>query len=159
MKAPDPYSLDRMADIVMPPRVPLWPPAGIWYFALALMTLWGSVFLKRKLSRFLGDSYRRQALVELRSINQGDYATLSVLLKRVAMVSFRTEEVASLVGADWIDFLKDSCSRSQFDSPVKDQIANATTLGPTGKTDSSVWRSAVQDATAWIKHHQSEPHK
>ena len=34
---PDPTSLERLHDIVLPPPVPWWPPAPGWYWVMGLL--------------------------------------------------------------------------------------------------------------------------
>ena len=60
------------------------------------------------LRKYKANAYRRAgiALVE----NAKTARELSVILKRVALVSFDRESVASLYGKEWIKFLNASCA-------------------------------------------------
>ncbi|MBF0177617.1 MAG: DUF4381 domain-containing protein [Magnetococcales bacterium] len=98
-----------------PPPIPLWPPAPGWWLLLGLLLLtgvatWGWLAWQRKKRQ----DPQRAALVELAAIeaqfrNNGDATALAVgisaLLKRCAMIRHARQEVASLSGESWLQFL------------------------------------------------------
>lgn len=108
----DPYSLSRLRDILVPNAPPMWPPAlGVWVLLglvlLALLTVgWRSAMLWRR------NAYRRAGLALLSKAQTAH--EVSVLLKRVALVAFPREQVASLYGEEWVAFLARTCPRSDF---------------------------------------------
>ena len=113
----DPTSLDRLQDIVQPQPVAWWPPAPFWYCLIALAAVWLCHGLAVAAYRWIQNAYRRQALRELALvIDHGDRrpAAISTILKRVALVSFPPEEVASLSGDAWLRFLNETCSEVDF---------------------------------------------
>ncbi|HIE54750.1 MAG TPA: DUF4381 domain-containing protein [Chromatiaceae bacterium] len=106
--------LSGLKDIHLPDPVGWWPPAPGWWLLAALLLvllfLLGRVWRARRCGRALYD----EALAELEVIrshyeSRGDpqqaVRDLSRLLRRVAISRFPREEVAGLVGDDWLGFL------------------------------------------------------
>jgi len=120
---PDSIGLQNLHDIVVPAPVSWLPPAPGWYalaLTLLLFLIWGAVVWYRHRRRNL---YRRQALAELARIETalaGDGATnlllprVPELLKRAALAAYDREEVASLSGKPWLDFLDHSGGKPLF---------------------------------------------
>jgi Domain of unknown function (DUF4381) len=107
-------ALGSLADIVTPAPVS-WMPQTWGWAALAILVL-GVITTAcwRWLRWYKINRYRRAALVELHQLekNIGDPALrrqivgeLPVLLKRVALAAWPREEVASLSGTEWAQFL------------------------------------------------------
>ena len=107
--------LSRLRDIVEPAAVPGWPPApGVWAI-LGIAALWILAGFLLAYLRRRRNAYRRAALSELGDIRRrlGSDDTrgtalqeVPVLLKRVALVAFPRESVASLSGDAWLAFLR-----------------------------------------------------
>ena len=151
----DPASLANLADIVLPPPVPWWPPAPGWYAVLALALLAALGLALVLIRRQVANRYRREALAELARMPSAGLAGLPELLKRVALCAWPRARVAALTGRDWWRFL-DATSPQGFpesqgqtlarlaydpDTPLTEQ--EATTLHATSRN--------------WI--HQHHPHK
>jgi len=104
----DPGSLQNLNDIVLPGAVPWWPPAPGWYAVLAVLLallLWVSF---RALKAWRKNTYRRQALRELASIEARGCAAAAdvpVLLTRAALSAWPRAGVAARTGAGWHAFL------------------------------------------------------
>ncbi len=101
--------LTPLKDVHLPTEPSLFPPATGWWIVagvLCILIIGSFLFLY-----FLKRSPKRYALRILKSIerNQSDLPTigveLGILLKRVALVAFPREEVASLSDKEWADFL------------------------------------------------------
>ena len=111
-------ALESLKDIAVPQPVSWMPQTWGWALAAALLLVVFMLLALRALRGYRANAYRRQALVELNGIERrvldpqtrhdavGD---LAELLKRVALVAWKREEVATLSGAAWIDFLKRHC--------------------------------------------------
>jgi len=107
-----PPDLSQLRDIHLPAAVSWWPPAPGWWAVAAVVLLGasGAVFMLRRRKR---NRWRRTALHELKMLREEVVAqqmqsalnNLSVLLRRVAISRFPREEVASLHGQPWLDFL------------------------------------------------------
>jgi hypothetical protein len=134
------YSLSNLRDIVVPDPPALWPPApGVWLMlgilaALVLAVAWyAHASWQRK-------AYRRAGLALL-----GDARTaydVAVILKRVALAAFPRGRVASLYGEDWVAFLNQTCSDSDFA-----EVGTADAGAPPGP-------ELIQLADRWIRHHR-----
>lgn len=148
----DPCSLDNMRDIVVGREVPWWPPAPAWYLVLAIAGLLAGLWTMRFVTRWHQNRYRRIAIKELSAMQIGDVRELSELLKRVALVSYPTEQVASLTGKPWADFLRLEVQGAQFGHPMTSPLETATS-DPDPDVDSDTWRELLDDARCWILHH------
>lgn len=134
------YSLDNLRDITLPDPPPLWPPApGVWVL-LGIVLLAMGIFVYQRHRAKKRNAYRQAGLALL------DGATtvhdVSVILKRVALVAFPREQVASLYGEDWANFLRRTCARHKFS-----RITQA-------RPDERASRKVIRLAAAWIKHHR-----
>lgn len=102
----DPGDLANLADLVLPPAISFWPPAaGVWIVggtavAAVAVACW------RGWQRYRADAYLRRALVELGKVSSAEQ--VSAVLKRAAMVAYGRERVASLTGAGWTSFIRET---------------------------------------------------
>jgi predicted negative regulator of RcsB-dependent stress response len=107
-----PLSLENLHDIIVPAPPSFWPLApGLW-LVLALIASFLILFGWHRYSNWKFNAYRRAGIALL-----DDAATtrdVSVILKRVALAAFPREEVASLYGNEWIEFLNDACSQNDI---------------------------------------------
>lgn len=157
----DPYSLDRLADVVTPEPVLWWPPAPGWYFLIAIAAVWLYAGIIKAFVRWRRNAYRRQALTELRELSAGDFCGLSTLLKRVALVAFPRHQVASLAGQKWTTFLTTTCVGADFESTPACRIGTASyepSPSPDGidQVSPDQWNQITQLATTWISGHNGE---
>lgn len=119
----DAEPLAKLRDIHLPAPISWWPLAPGWYL-LALVGLFSVVALILVIRRhYLG---KRAKLASLRLLSQyyEEYqrgATsqetsmkISELLRRVAMVYFPREQIASLQGRAWLDFLARNVRGADF---------------------------------------------
>ena len=134
----DPYSLSKLHDIVMPEPVSWWPLApGVWVlvgFAVVVILVMTWRFYRSRQS----NAYRRAGLALL--ADAGTAHDISVILKRVALVVFPRQHVASLYGQEWIAFLNQTCPRCDFSSLLDKQSAPD---------------DLASLARIWINYHQS----
>jgi len=112
----------QLRDIHLPAAAPFWPPApGWWVLAgvILLLLAWvGAVaWRRRRLERA-----RRRILDALAAL-EADFArehsserlaSISLLLRRLALSRFPRERVAGLTGAAWLRFLDESGGDGQF---------------------------------------------
>jgi len=112
----------QLRDIHLPAAAPFWPPApGWWVLAAVLLLLlaWaGAVAWRRRRL----DRARRRILDALAAL-EADFtrersserlASISLLLRRLALSRFPRERVAGLTGAAWLRFLDESGGHGQF---------------------------------------------
>ena len=157
----DPASLKNLNDIVVPPPAPWWPPAPGWYIAsgiLALLLLW-RIYIYWQASR--RNRYRRAALKELSVIRiQGDSAALRrlpLLLKRTALSAWPREEVASLSGLAWHEFLDRTAQSDLFTGgagQILDQLAyTGRETAPPAVAETGALLAASE---FWLKNHHRD---
>ena len=112
--APDPGSLDRLRDIVLPGSPPWWPPAPGWIAVFILGLLASTVVAVLLIRRYRAGRYRRAALANLRGLeaawnesgrHQAALLGIPELLRRTAIAGFGREEVVGLTGEIWLRFL------------------------------------------------------
>lgn len=153
---PDPASLDRLHDIVVPPPVPWWPPAPGWLWLLSVVALMGLVLLLHAARHWQRNRYRREALAELAQIvaaNHSDTAArMAALLKRTALTAYSRPAVAALTGSDWFAFL-DRSGGTHFSAGLGAALECAN-YGIGGATlDAPGTRALANEIRAWIRHH------
>ena len=151
-------ALSALRDIHLPEAVSLWPPAPGWWVAAGLVVALAVALRLLQLRR--RRSVARAALRELDGLERdhegtgdaGAYAVrLSALLRRVALARFPRNEVASLHGATWIDFLNRASARTGFPSEVVEAMERTVFAPPfeeSPREDTAAWGAA---ARAWIR--------
>ena len=161
----DAINLDRLHDIIVPPPVPWWPPAPGWYWVLGLVVVLLLTALITGLIRWQHNRYRREALAELarqevalKNAEMRSPALLSLaeLLKRTALTAFQRENIATLTGPKWFDFLDHTASGSKFRDALGAVLENATYDPRTADTlDPQKLHSMVEAIRHWINHHDT----
>jgi Domain of unknown function (DUF4381) len=145
--ATDPADLANLRDIVLPPVVPYWPPAPGWWIVAATLLAMALLLFARSVMRHRRNAYRRTALRELEAIGpirDGAAAQhLSAVLKRVALVTFGREQVASLSGQSWLAFLNRTGRTNAFEE----------TLGFDTPADGD---AVAKAARQWIRQHRRD---
>lgn len=143
----DPGDLSNLADLALPPAISFWPPAaGIWIVggaALAALAVAGW----SRWQRYRADVYLRRAQAELRAASSVEQ--VSAVLKRAAVVAYGRARVASLTGAGWIAFIRETAPVGR---PVDRLIAGFEGLlsakGPGSQADPA---SLATEAAAWLR--------
>ncbi|RUR09548.1 DUF4381 domain-containing protein [Legionella septentrionalis] len=127
---PPQQELAHLRDIHIPPAIGWWPLAPGWYvilclLAVALFALAFFLYRHYKRGRAKRHALRILKTYRLEYAQQGNAqitcARISELLKRVALVYFPREQVASLQGEDWINFL-DKTGRGIDFQPLKMEL-------------------------------------
>jgi hypothetical protein len=154
--------LQQLRDIHLPPDIGWWPLAPGWWLLLALFlgllaaALWWSV------QRWRQGAYRRAGRQELRECHErwqadGDHSqflqSVNNILKRAALASFPWNNVASLSGDRWVNFLDDHATGAGIGfsgGPLDSALYS-------GRVDSSGLEQCYQAALAWLSHHRSQP--
>jgi hypothetical protein len=149
----DPASLKNLQDIVVPHAVPWWPPAPGWYGigAIILAALAIAAFLAWRRRR--ADAYRRIALAELERL---DLEAVPELVKRVALAVFPREQVASLSGAAWLEFLDRTGRMASFTgSPCSRLTSLAYDPEVVRSIDASQRDRILTCVRQWIRRHRA----
>ena len=145
---PDPTSLDRLHDLVLPPGVPWWPPAPGWYALFVLPALAGGWLAWRRWQHWRADAYRRAALRELASPR--DATAVAELLRRTALAVEPRPVVAGMTGRAWTDWLAAQCPEAIPD-PVRSQLYTGVYGRPAPDQDLAMLRAY---AACWIARHR-----
>ena len=133
-------SLAGLHDIVAPTSPPLWPPAeGFWALLLLLAVILVSAWRQRRLAQ-RRNAYRKAGLSLLKQADS--VHDVSVTLKRVALAAWPREQVASLYGREWVEFLNSHCRGSRFDEHSWDN--------PETTADKVLQKKAAH----WIRRHR-----
>lgn len=142
--------LSRLRDIHLPQQgVSWWPPAPGWWIVAALAALL-AIAVYWFLRRYRDNRWRRQALAELMQLQQQSVsgwqqvAQLSALLRRVAISCFPRQDVASLTGRAWLDFL----DQHGGDFEAYADLLLTAPYRQDGAIDSA---ALLQRAEAWIR--------
>lgn len=144
-----------MHDLVWPEPVAMVPQTHGWWVLMgwSLAVIW--MIARRLLLRRRAGRYRRQALAQLKSIAAGAgddptsaAAQIAGLLKRTALAVYPREQVASLYGVDWADFLSETCGGDAAVERAAGQFAAAPYRGDVDG------RELVGPARRWIKRHR-----
>lgn len=108
------------------PPPELWPPAPGWWLLAVLLLAVLLVAVAWGWRRYREYRFRRKVLHEIDQIsnrysetNSADYLSeIGVLLRRIALQRYPAEQVASLTGGDWLQFLDSTGGDGGFSNGV-----------------------------------------
>ncbi len=108
--------LQQLKDIHLPNPIGFWPPALGWWILFGTLPFLVFVvyYLKKPYQAYLLKKQLMQQLNQLEQTYQkkgsaiDSMQKLANLLKRAALMSYPREQVASLHGVDWVNFLQTS---------------------------------------------------
>ncbi len=150
--------LAGLRDIHLPPDIGWWPPALGWWFVLLLGILL-VIFTVRKFWKFLmSRRYRKEALAELKMIQNGGadagsiriLQDLAVLMRRVALHRSGRREVSDLSGDEWLKFLDRMGNTDDFTIGAG-KVFGEEMYKATAEIDSEKVFSVVEK---WIRKHK-----
>ena len=100
--------LTQLNDILAPSLPSFWPLAPLYWFLLGggIIALLGALSLLKKYKKH--KLKQKKALQQLQHLKQSkaNFVLLNQLLKGVALLYFPRQQVASLHGQQWFDFLQ-----------------------------------------------------
>jgi hypothetical protein len=157
-----PNPLDQLRDIHLPEPISWWPPApGWWILALASSVLlaWLLRFLYR---RYKAKHYRRQALAQLKELqelqagsdSQEQLRALFVLLKQTANCAYPNRQPSSMNIESFVEFLRFSCDKSDFSQSTGE--LQTLLYSKQISEQSQDLEALFEDARIWIKNHMVE---
>lgn len=121
--SPEPDQLRQLHDIHMPTALDPWSIAPGWYALAGLLLVMMIAILIAVVCWYRRGKVKREAMSMLaqyektytpKTDTQTMTAALNELLKRVALVYFPREQVASLCGQEWVDFLQETSQNLDF---------------------------------------------
>ncbi len=117
--------LTLLKDIHNPDQFSIWPLAPGWYILMVMLLigiLLSSIYLLRK---YLSQLRRHRVRTELTEIMthfdddpQQSFIELSQLVRRIVLAHYKREQVASLQGEAWLNFLDDHCESTEFSQGI-----------------------------------------
>ena len=126
-------SLVNLKDIHLPPPVSFWPPApGWWILAVLLISslFIGGVLFYRQHKKRKPKTEALRILKDLQILYQNSkddvvsLRNLSNLLRRTALTFYDNDEVASLQGSSWLEFLDKTGKTKEFSQGVGKVLGN-----------------------------------
>ncbi|MCZ7463817.1 DUF4381 domain-containing protein [Rhizobium rhizogenes] len=156
-------ALRTMHDIVVPAPVSWFPQTWGWAAVLVVLIVLLCMWAASAIRRYQRNAYRRKALEELQSaaVAARDETTrdrglhmLATLLKRTALAAWPRKRVASLSGAAFISFLKNSVKATDTDglADLLDDREYRDTAALAGLPSEDCDR-AFEAARWWIERH------
>ena len=161
-------SIVQLADVAVPAPVSWMPQTIGWQVLGVLLVIAALVAAWRMVRRYLRNRYRREALAEMRALEQrwegtADgaaklLAALPPLLKRCALAAWPREEVAGLSGQRWVDFMQARAGSAQAGirqlAPLLCELEyrDADALA---KLDAQQLRAVLDASRQWIVGHVS----
>ena len=125
--------LVNLKDIHLPPPVSFWPPAPGWWILALLLTsslFICSVYLYRKHKKRKPRIEALRILKDLEILYQNSQdevvslRNLSNLLRRTALTFYDNDEVASLQGSSWLEFLDKTGKTKEFSQGAGKVLGN-----------------------------------
>ena len=125
--------LVNLKDIHLPPPVSFWPPApGWWILAVLLITslFFGGVWFFRRYKKRKPKTEALRILKDLQILHQNSQdevaslRNLSNLLRRTALTFYDNDEVASLHGSSWLEFLDKTGKTKEFSKGAGKVLGN-----------------------------------
>ncbi len=110
--------LSQLNDIIAPTTASPWPPAPVYWLLLFLSAalIAAAVYLFKRFKK--QRQKQQQAFIQLQQLQakQADFIALNQLLKGVTLNYFPRQQVASLHGEQWFDFLQYYAATPLFSS-------------------------------------------
>ena len=125
----EPQQLD-LRDIHLPEVIDWWPPAIGWWILAILIPLccWFFVWLYKRITRKTAVKTAKKLLRNIKQDNTLDdkqkLIALSALLRRVAISISPRDEIASLNGHAWLQYLDKTIKGTPFTSGAGSILAN-----------------------------------
>ncbi|API86031.1 DUF4381 domain-containing protein [Francisella uliginis] len=149
--------LEQLKDIYLPDRISqLWPLAYGWWIVLGIIVLIVILVLivlrlKKKKKQYK-NSIINEFRQEVESVYKNDpthvLECISVYLKRVAMQKFPSEEIKTLYGEKWLEFLDSKIDEDSFEATKARLLEN--TYKPI-ELDRSTFDEVMAVAEKWLR--------
>jgi len=166
MKSTDPASLQNLNAIVLPAPVDWWPLAIGWYVVFGIVLIVIGWIGYRSVQGWIANRYRRTALQKLQLLandiqggvnRDSSLRQVPILLKRTALSAYPREQVASLAGKDWFDFLNSNVRNPPFSESnfvILDKVSYS--CGELSDIDTHSITALLNASKQWLKNHQTE---
>ena len=116
----------KLRDIHLPGDPSFWPLAPGWWLLLILVLLIGAWLVLKLLRRMKQKKHQQQILNEytqletklLNNPNNEAIANINIFLRRLAISKYPRSDIASLTGANWLQFLDESGNTQEFSKGI-----------------------------------------
>ena len=142
--------MDELVEPSEPPPVPLTPETWGWAALALILAALLAWLVWRWIAHHRANAGRRAALAELAQATTA--AEVAEILRRAALSSWPREEVASLVGTDWIAFLNRT-AKTGFPDDAGRELVSAPWRDSTAKASPAL-RSAAE---TWLRKYRVDP--
>jgi len=148
--------LQQLKDIHFPNKISQWPPAPIYYIILGfiILTALAYIFYKKRQEKLRAKKFALNELKRIRTILRSESAnynyaiqSLSALLRQCALTAYPRQDVASLHGHDWLNFL-DKVGRTNL---FTTGIGKVLTTGPFQKDFTDFPEELIIISQKWIE--------
>jgi hypothetical protein len=155
------YALDDFIEVVSPAAVSWLPQTSGWWWLSAALLLTLLNYGWKRLRAWYRDRYRREAVQRLQQLlpAAGEpelVSQVNKLLKLTAITAYSREQVASLSGQEWVDFLQRQTTEPLF-SPEQGQTL-ATGAYRVKTLEAGNGRALIAASLAWVQGHQATQH-
>ncbi len=145
----------KLEGLYEPPPVAFTFETIGWSVLAVLLVLILILIVFFQIRKYIRNKYRREALIELESINGNTTAfnQTFVILKRVAIRVFGREKVGPLYGKEWLGFLEKTGRRVSlvnFEEQIYSSMYNEKELAVKEKEE------IILNAKKWIKTHANK---
>lgn len=146
--------LSGLKDIHLPPVPSLWPPpfSGVLLIVFLTALCFSLYYAVKFIRRMTARKYALKNLNALEASGKSSYekaSALLLLLKRLAVMKYKEENVASLYGEKWLDFLISHSKTPLFSGAVSD-IIKSVQYAPPYQLKNADLRALFNDARTWI---------
>lgn len=132
-----------------PPPVPFTFEAVGWSILAGVIGVILLVWCMISIYKYIKNRYRREAVAKVRQLESDPNGVL-VILKQVAIYKYGREEVASLSGVKWLQFLDKTGSDVQFS---KEATSICNMLYAQESVEIATARFISQNTIKWIQSH------
>ncbi len=153
---PTSHAALQLRDIHLPAEPGFWPPAPGWWILAVLLLVLLFWITRMGLRRYRLRRQRQRILAMLADLEEDSstitperIARISSLLRRLALMHYPRQRVASLIGADWLQFLDESGGNGRF-SHGPGQVLASGPYQPTLPSDLDIGALSVL-LRDWIK--------
>ncbi len=127
---PQPSPLDNLRDIHLPENIDQFPSAIGWWILLGLLICILGFIVFRTIKKYRALRYLRSAKLELNLLskqqaNNHSLSQLSALLKRVCLIYYPSNTVASMSGHAWWDFVNNEAGQNIYNEDDIKQLSQS----------------------------------
>ena len=150
--------LAKLKEIALPESVSYFPQTPAWYVLFGVIVVLILFFLWKQYKHYQNNKYRRVALTELSKIkSEKTFVEIPELVKRVALVFSDRNEIASLSGDTWLEFLNKSYKGNGFSSEAGSLFVDLgySSQNRINQYQQSEMETLINLISKWIKKHHA----